>query len=231
MQVVGPHAVADQRAEQRRQRVVVVVHPPEQHRLGEQRHPGIGERGDGARRRRVDLACVVAVDRHIDRHVLAERGDQRPVDARRVGDRDAAVDPQHLDARNRGGAPQDPAEAAGRQDHRVAAGQDHLADPGAGGDIGERGVEVFGRHRRGPPPDPFAAEAEPAIDRAGGGRHQQHAVGVAVHKSGERRMGVVADRIVALARAARELARVGQVLARDRVVRRAPLDQPGDVAA
>ena len=48
-------------------------------------------------------------------------------------------------------------------------------------------------------PDHFASKTKPAIHRADMNQLEQHAVGIAVDDAGDRRMGIVADRIGALA--------------------------------
>ena len=95
-------------------------------------------------------------------------------------------------------------------------------------DIGEGLVE---RRRRKPPsprPDHFAAEAEPAIHRAGIDELEQHPVRVAVHDAFDRAVRLVADRVVAFLRFHMQLARIGHELPRDRIVRIGRIDQVGE---
>jgi len=78
-------------------------------------------------------------------------------------------------------------------------------------------------------PHHFATEAETAIDRADMDGLEQHAVGIAVHDALDRTMGVVADRVGRLLGTDVELGRIGNELARDRVVRIGRIDQIGDI--
>ena len=64
-------------------------------------------------------------------------------------------------------------------------------------DVSERLVERRRRKPAPPRPDHFAAEAEPAIDRAGIDELEQHPVGVAVHDALDRAVRLVADRVMA----------------------------------
>ena len=76
--------------------------------------------------------------------------------------------------------------------------------------------------------DRLAAETETAVDRTDGQELQEHAVGIAMHKPRQRRMGVVADRIGPLLRRRRGLAKIGDKLPRNRIVRIVAVDQRGD---
>jgi hypothetical protein len=139
-------------------------------------------------------------------------------DRRRLDRRHAGVEAHDLDVVDGRQPPAQVAQAARRQHQRVAAGDDHLPDLRVGGDVGEGGVQLF-RRQVGQPlgPDHLAAEAEPAIDRAGVGGFQQHAVGIAVDDPLDRAVGLVADRIAGLAGAFQQLGLAGHELAGDRV--------------
>ena len=67
-------------------------------------------------------------------------------------------------------------------------------------------------------PDHLTTEAKTAIDRADMDGLEQHAIGVAVHDALDRAVGTVTDRIGCLLGTDIELARVGNELARDRIV-------------
>ena len=110
-------------------------------------------------------------------------------------------------------------DAARRQDQRIAAGDDDLADGVVCADVVDRRIETgtAGQRLFATRSDHLAAEAEPAVDRAGVRRLQQHPVGVAVHDPRHRRMGIIADRIGKLLGAGLQLAGIGDELARDRV--------------
>ena len=96
-----------------------------------------------------------------------------------------------------------------------------------GGDVFERRGK---RRRRQPsPPRPyhFAAEAEPAIDRADVDDFQEHAVGVTMDHPLDGTERIVGDRIGALFRAPVEFTPIGHELPRDRIVRIAAIDGVG----
>src|SRR5689334_1011572 len=60
-------------------------------------------------------------------------------------------------------------------------------------------------------------------------RLQQHAIGIAMDDAFDRLMRVIADRIGALFRRDRQLARIGDELSRDRVASIGRIDQSGDI--
>ena len=100
---------------------------------------------------------------HAFRHEGARHGLRHLL---RRGDRQARMPTQHFDmgdGSQRLGGLGDPAR---RKGERIAAGQDDLPDFRMPAQIVERGGK-FGRAQRSRPgPDPLAAEAETAIDRA-----------------------------------------------------------------
>ena len=94
-------------------------------------------------------------------------------------------------------------------------------------DVVER-TRQRGRRKPSPSgPDHLAAEAEPAIHRTDIDSLEQHAIGITVHDAFERRERVVGDRIGALVGMLVELARIGNELPRDRIVRIAGIDCVG----
>ena len=95
-------------------------------------------------------------------------------------------------------------------------------------DISERLVERRRRKPAPPRPDHFAAEAEPAIHRAGIDELEQHPVRIAVHDAFDRAVRLVADRIMAFLRLHVQFARIGHELPRDRIVRIGRIDQVGE---
>ena len=144
--------------------------------------PASTSRAQAARAAGVELARMVGVQRHIGRLALAfsaatSAGVIRAgsTTGTRVWKRitftwSIAPSRRH-----------ESAQAARRQDQRIAAGDDHLPDLGPARDIGERGLKRVGGERAEPlRPDHLAAEAEAAIDRADVDELQQHAVGIAV---------------------------------------------------
>ena len=177
-----------------------------------------------------ELAGVVGVQRDVDRLAGRLQGrDQLVGDHLRLDGRNAGVEAHHLHVVD----PRQPghhvAQAARRQDEAVAAGDDDLPDVRALGDVGHGGVQRLRRQRaQALGPDHLAAEAEPAVDRAGVVDLQQAAVGIAVDDPLDRRVGEVADRVGGLPRAGRDSSAVGRdELARDRVVRIGGVDQVG----
>src|SRR6185437_875884 len=79
-------------------------------------------------------------------------------------------------------------------------------------------------------PHRLAPEAEPAIDRAGMQRRQQHAVGIAMDNALYRGPPFVADRVGTLLRRRVEFGHGRQILARDGVIGIVAVDQFGNVA-
>ncbi len=94
-----------------------------------------------------------------------------------------------------------------------------------GADVIERGLHLDLAERLLGAADPFAAEAEAAIDRAMQKRRQQQPVGIAVDDALDRRIGVVADRIGPLDPGGLQFAQVGNELARDRILGIGAVDQ------
>jgi hypothetical protein len=179
-----------------------------------------------ASRARRQLARMVGVQHDVNRLAGGfERRDQLRRDARRLGDRDAGVDAHHLDVIDRGETRHHPRDPSRRQHQRIAAGKDHLPDLIVRGDVVERGIELLRRQRLGAGADHLAAEAEAAIDGAGRGQLEQHAVGIAVHDAGSRRVGAVADRVGVLVRLRLKFRSVRHELPRDRIVRIGAVDQ------
>ena len=78
-------------------------------------------------------------------------------------------------------------------------------------------------------PNHLATEAKAAIDRADMDGLEQHAIGIAVHDAFDRAVGTVTDRIGSLLGTDIELGRVGNELARDRIVWVGRIDQAGDL--
>ena len=167
-------------------------------------------RRSAARARRRELARVVGVDDQPHRPLGAQRRRQLVRHAAGIGDRDAGVDADDLDMRDRRQRRDDLAEPARRQHQRIAAGQDHLADRRAGARASRRrrASSASGQHAA-VRADMLAAETEAAIDRADEQRLEQRAVGIAMHDALDRRQRVVGDRIGALVRRRRP-ARAGR---------------------
>ena len=208
VEIIRLDAVLDEAAHQRRERLRVVVDAAQQHGLPEKRDAGISEPGDCGASRGRELARVVGVQRHIRRLALGlQRADERRRDARRIDQRHARVEADHLHMGDRAEPADESAQAPRGQDQRIAAGDDHLPDLGPARDVGEGGRKRVGGERAEPlRPDHLAAEAEAAIDRAGVERLQQHAVRIAVHDALDGTVRRVSDRVVVFVRPALELA-------------------------
>ena len=135
-----------------------------------------------------------------------------------VGDGDAGVDTDRLDVRHRAERGDDLGQAPRRQHQRVPAGQDDL---GHGGVVGEPGVGSlqFGLGQQAAVgADMFAAEAEPAVNRADQQRFQQCSVRIPMHHALNGGQRIVADRIGALMGGCDQFGGVGDELPRDRVI-------------
>src|SRR5215468_8957884 len=115
-------------------------------------------------------------------------------------------------------------ETARREHQRIAAREDHLPDVIMGTDIDDRGVEL--RAREGArASNRLAAETKAAIGCADMDGLEQHPVWIAVHDACDWTMRVVTDRVDHLLGPAFELGVVRNELARNGVMRVAPIDQ------
>ena len=192
VQVVGLDPRLDEAAHQRLERRRVVVDAGQQHGLAHHRHAGVDDPGAGGAGGGGQLARMVGVQRDVG-GLASGCASPRPAPAvtvagsatgTRVWKRTTFT--CSISARRAISVGQ----PARREHQRIAAGQDHLPDRRVGGDVGEGGVQLGGRQRRGlAGPDHLAAEAEAAVDRAGVGHLQQHPVRVAVHDAADRRCG------------------------------------------
>ena len=119
---------------------------------------------------------------------------------------------------------------ARRQHQGIAAGQDDFPDLGMAADVVER-IAIGALRKRGclAWTYHFAAEAEPAIHGANMDQLEQHPVGITMDDAGDRRMGVVTDRIGALAGLFDQFPDVRDELACDRVVGIFAVDQISDI--
>lgn len=108
------------------------------------------------------------MQRHIDRLAARlQRGHKRCVDLLRIDDWNAGVEADDLDVIDGSKPGQQFFETPGRQNQRIAAGEDHLPDLRMGADIVESGIEFAGIQRTHTlRTDHLAAKAESAIDGA-----------------------------------------------------------------
>ena len=108
-------------------------------------------------------------------------------------------------------------QAAGREDQRVAAGEDDFADFRVGGDIGVGGGQFGIAQQAAIGADLFAAEAEAAIDRAGEQGLEQRPVRIAVDDAGDGGERFVGDRVRIFVRGGDQLGGIGDELQADRI--------------
>ncbi len=221
VQVVGLDPGLDHGPHQGLQRLRLVVDPGQQHGLSEHRDAGVHQAGAGGAGGGRQLAGVVGVKGDVDRLARALEGfPERLADRIGIDRRDAGVQADDLHMVDAAQPLHDRAEPARREHQRIAAGEDHLPDLRVGGDVAEGNLQRLGRQwLAGHGPDHLAAEAEAAVDGAGVGRLQEHAVRIAVHDPGDRALGLIADRIGQLAGQDLELGLGGDELARDRIGR------------
>jgi hypothetical protein len=229
VQVGGLDAGGDERAEQRLERRLAVVHAREQHALRQDRHASAADGGDRRESRCVQLAGMVGVQDQPERLVGFQRRGQRGGDEAGVCHRHAGVDAHSLDMRDGAEGGEDRAEPAGGEHQRVAAREDHLADRGPGADVGVGRLELSLPQHPAIGADALAAEAEPAIDGAGEQGLEKCAVGVAVDDALHGALRVIADRVGVLVIPHPRLVRVGDVLRGDGVGRVRSVDQPRDM--
>ncbi len=134
----------------------------------------------------------------------------------------------HLNMIDAGQSLHDRCNAPRREHERIAPGEDHFPDVRTRGDIGESGVQRLARQRFGPSwPYHLAAETEAAIDRAGVGDLQEHAIRIAVHDPFHRTVRLIPDGVGRLNRQHVQFGRVGRELPGDRIVRIVGVDQCG----
>jgi len=195
MQVIGQHAGGDESFGKCGQRLRVIVHAAQQHRLVEQQHAGLAQSHAGSVHRSVEFVGVVGVQHQ---HLLQRQGcqprEQVIVDARRQHDGQTGMDAQPLHMRDAGQAVGEFREFGGGQRQRIAAGEDQLVDRG-----------VLPQVIEGLPPLPgggdllairkMAAETVATVDRATAAGDQERAAMVLVQQARRLARGQIADRI------------------------------------
>src|SRR5262245_21513378 len=98
--------------------------------------------------------------------------------------------------------------AARGENEGIAARQNGLPDLRVVADVSKSGLEIGIRERRAVVgSNHLATEAEAAVDWADGCDLEEHAVGIAMHETGERAFRVIADRVCTLRGMMVELAR------------------------
>ena len=219
MQVVGLDPRLDEGPHQGAEHGRIVVHALQKDGLADHRQAGVHELGAGGADLGGHLPGVIGVQGNIDRLARAlQRLDQVVGDRLRIDGRDAGMEADHLHMVDLGQPLRQLSQSPRRQHQGIAAGDDHLPDLGVLGHIGQRCVERLGRQwLEAVGADHFAPKAEPAIDRAGVGDLQQHAVRVAMDDPFDRAVGEVTDRVGALQIVHLQLGLGGQELASDGV--------------
>ena len=214
VQVVGLDPGLDEGAHQLAHHLRRVVDALQQHGLAEHGQTGIDDPGAGGPGVGRQFPGVVGVQGDIDGLAGAgEGGHQGRGDLLRCHHRNAGVVTHDPHMRDGGQPVGQVAQPPGRQDQRVAAGDDHLPDARGPGDVVQRRLQrrpvqvavPVGPHHLPP-------EAEAAIDGTGVGDLQKHPVRIAVDDARHRAEGVVPHRVGGLVRQGDQLPRVGQEL-------------------
>ena len=131
------------------------------------------------------------------RVVAAQHRAQLVVDPHRAHHRQPGADPDRLDVRDRAQPTEQVPEPARREQQRIAAREQHVADPWGPRDVVEPGLEL-GRGRRLVAADQPAPVAVAAVDAAAIDDQEQHAIGVLVDDRRCRVVAVLAERIAEL---------------------------------
>ncbi len=195
VQVVGAHPEGEEPLEQVPQDPRGGVHSPEEHGLVLHRDAVIHERLAGRPRLRRALLRVVEVRDEEEGRVAAEHRGERAVDPHRVHDRRPRRDPEDLDVGDRAEGGEDLLESLVREDERVPARDDDVADLRVGPHVGDRlGDLVPPEPRLLPQGDP-PARAVPAVDRAAVHREEERPVPVPVDERAHGAAGVLAEGI------------------------------------
>lgn len=217
VKVVGQHVGLKQGFAECGEGVGGVIHPAQQHGLIEQGGAGVAQRAERGGDLGVDLVGVIGVDDDdLLERAVAQHGQQFFGDPLGQHDRQAGVNAQTSDVRNRAQLAFQLDQTGIAETQRVAAAEDHLLDAVVGGD----GREGFGEGaarmvaiREVPP------EAVAAVDRAGAGGDQQRTAPVFVQQAGGAAGVFVADRVGAETRYEVEFGAQRQYLTEQRVVR------------
>ena len=229
VQVVGPHAVAHQLVHQLLHHLDRVVDAGQQHRLAAERDAGVGQARQGRRDLGRQLVRVVEVDVHPQRMELAQHRHQLRRDALRHEDRHAAADADDLDVLDGAQPAQDVLQHLRREQQRVAAAEQHVADCRRGGDVGDLPIVVAAAELRAGVADDAAARAVAAVAGALGRDQHQHPVGIAMHQARHRAVAVFVQRVGHHAVERDQLLAGGDHLAADRAVRVVRVDQRREV--
>ncbi len=215
----------DQTSEQIGQRRHAIVDATKQDCLGQDRNPAIDDLAHVADELGADLPWVVDVDDEVDRSVTPR---QLAECRRKTAGEDrwrSRVNPQDPNVRYRAETREHRAQIRIGEDQRIAPAENDLPDLRVLGDVAQRRLELVPAQRTGWLADELAAEAKPAVYRARRGEQKQHAIGVAVHKTGHGAVGVVADRIAKVIREADVLVGKREDLTSKRIMGIAPVDQ------
>ena len=193
--VVGAAALLEEPAVELKHRLRVVVDAAQQHHLVAEIAASIGQHAKRLSSLGRALARVVEVGVEVERPHLAQDGAELGRDALRERHGVAGSEPDDLDMGDGAEAEQDLAEPVVGEGQRVAAGYQHVAHLGVGGDPVEPARDlVFGGGRLGVGDLPFAC-AVAAIDGAVVGHIEEHPIGVAMGDAGHRHVALFGERI------------------------------------
>ncbi|OQA40918.1 MAG: hypothetical protein BWY52_02744 [Chloroflexi bacterium ADurb.Bin325] len=225
VEVVGPHPVPDQLVHQLLHHLDRIVHARQQHRLRAERDARVGQQAERAAHLGRQLPGVVEVDVQPQRVELAQQRDQLRRDALRHEDGHAAADADDLHVLDRAQPAQDVLEDLRRQDQRVAAGDQHVANLRRGRDVRDLAVVVAPAELCGRVPHDAAARAVAAVARTLRRDQHQHPIRVAVDQARHGAVAVLVERILVHAGERGQLPAGGDDLAADRAVRVVGVDQ------
>ena len=225
VEVVGADPHPEQAVHQPPHGFDLVVDAGEQHGLRAQRDAAVGEQGAGAVGFRGAFVRVGEVQAHHQRMVAAQHAHQRGRDPLGQHRRHLGADADDLHVGDHSQPGEHPVELVVREQQRVAAGQEHVADGRPGGDVGERLFQPLPGRAQGIVAHQTRAGAVTAVGRAAVGKQQQHPVGVAVDQARHRAHGALVERVVGFAGRTQGLAHRGHHRAAQRLGRVVRVEQ------
>ena len=191
VEVVRPHANLHQIVHQFALDVDRIVDPGQQHALVAQRHAGPRQAITGRRQLGRDLLGMVDVDVEPEGMVLFDHLAEFGRHAHGQKDGHARADADDLHVGDGPQAAENHVHQLGSQHHRVAAGEQHVANLGRALDIVDLGVEISPAEGLGRVADDAAAGAVAAVAGALGGHQHEHAIRIAMHQAGHGRVLVL----------------------------------------
>ena len=195
VEVVWFHPSQQQLVHQTLHDVRVIVDAFEQDGLGAQRNAGIRQHAARGLHLRCQFVRMVEMQVHVDRVVLLDDFAELGGDALRQATRDARPDSDELQVRDRPQGLENAFQQVVGQQQRVASRQDHIADLRMFFQVRDGAIQLALFEKAGFAHQPLAG-AEPTINRALVGHHQQHPVRISVHKVRHRTHQVFLQRVV-----------------------------------